>query len=111
MIDIIMIMVCCTLFNQMGLCEAIEHFIRHKIPIINCAKCFTFWTSFTYLIFIKNDILLSLFYSFIMSYISIWLELFLGYMTIIYNKLCNEIHTSEKNQGDRDECDPENKLP
>lgn len=98
MIEVIMIMVCCTLFNHMGLCEAIEKVIKHKIPIINCVKCFTFWSCLIYMILTKYDILLSLFIAFIMSYISLWLEMILGYMTMIYNKIYDEIYTSEKDK-------------
>lgn len=98
MIEVIMIMICCTLFNQMGLCEAIETVIKHKLPILNCAKCLTFWSSLIYMILSTHDILLSLFISFVMSYLSLWVELFLGYMATIYNKKCDEIYTSKENK-------------
>lgn len=95
-------MICCTLFNHMGLCEAIEKNIKHKLPIMNCVKCLTFWSCFIYMVLTIYDILLSLFIAFIMSYISLWLEMFLGYMTIIYNKICDEIYTSEKDKPTRE---------
>ena len=43
-----MIIFVCVSANHLGLVHAIEELTKKPIPIVNCVKCFTFWTVLIY---------------------------------------------------------------
>ena len=43
-VDVAAVTLAAVLANHMGLIEAIERVVRHKLPIINCSRCLTFWS-------------------------------------------------------------------
>jgi hypothetical protein len=76
-LDIICIVFACVTANHLGLISAVEDVIRHRLPIINCPKCLTFWCTLIYGIVccdsVAIPILLAL--SLLASYAAVWLEL------------------------------------
>ena len=83
--DIAMIVFSATLANSMGLIEAIEGVIKHKLPIINCVRCCVFWSVLIYTLICGTRIIPSVAISFLASYIAVWFELSLGLIDKIYN--------------------------
>lgn len=116
MIDIVMLMVCCVLANHLGLIEAVEKFIEHKIPILNCIKCSTFWICLLYSLFLGGGIIVSVMISFALAYAAIWLELVFGLIDVAYEKAYKRIYkdseTANKENTDyADTEDSESALP
>lgn len=98
-IDILLLMLSCTLANHLGLVEAIEGVIRHKIPILNCSKCAGYWVVLIYSIYIGRPLIASVAVSFLCAYAAVWLELLCGYIDTLYNRCYENIYT-EKTSGD-----------
>ena len=71
--DIAAIVFICVTANHLGLIVAIEQAIRHKLPVINCPKCFTCWGVMTYQLVTNCNPLLSLAISLLAAYTAIWL--------------------------------------
>ena len=93
--DVACIVFICVCANHLGLVSAIEDVIKHKLPIVNCVKCFSFWFSFVYCIFTHTSVIHTLATSFLCSYLSIWLELGFGFIDSIFNKAYGKIYQSE----------------
>lgn len=89
--DVVAIVFICTAMNHMGLIGAIEREIGCILPVISCVKCSTFWATFVYLFFSKRAIILPMAAAFILSYLSLWLELLMGYIDSIYVKFYEKI--------------------
>lgn len=98
-IDILLLMLSCTLANHLGLVEAIEGVIRHKIPILNCSKCAGYWVVLIYSIYIGRPLIASVAVSFLCAYAAVWLELLCGYIDTLYNRYYEDIYT-ENTSGD-----------
>jgi hypothetical protein len=94
-IDITLLMLSATLANHLGLIEAIEHVINKKIPVVNCAKCFTFWSVLVYSLFQRQYPIVSVAMSFLCAYSSVWLEMLLGYVNLLYIR-CHESLFTQK---------------
>ena len=77
-------MVSCVMANHLGLVSAIERVIRHKLPIINCQRCFTFWSTLVYYLLVSHDIVESVFVAFCMALLSLWFDVFLGLLDNLY---------------------------
>ena len=93
-IDIASIVFVCVTANHLGLVKAIEDAADKELRIINCPKCFSFWSALAYSIITSRDIIQSLAISFFASYSAIWFELFEGFIDTIYNKLYGKIYTT-----------------
>ena len=46
--DIACIVFVCTAVNHLGLIETIEGIIKREIPVVNCPRCLTCWSVFSY---------------------------------------------------------------
>lgn len=90
-----MIVFSVTLANTMGLIEAIEGVIKHKIPILNCVKCGNFWLVLIYCLFHGFRVIPSVAISFLCSYVAVWFELSLGLINNLYNNVCKDSFASE----------------
>ena len=106
-IDIASIVFVCVTMNHLGLIKAIEEKTEMEYPILNCAKCSSFWCVLCYTMFMSKQILMPLAVSFLASYIALWLELLEGYVDTLYMKLYGKIYktsddtiTSDANSGD-----------
>jgi len=97
-LDIASIVFVCVTMNHLGLIGAIEGVIRHRIPIVNCPKCLSFWTTMVYGCYgiARNgtQVMSVLAISFLASYAAIWLELAEGFIDTLYMKLYGKIYTT-----------------
>lgn len=96
-IDIASIVFVCVTANHLGLVKAIEEKIGKELPIINCCKCFSFWATFLYTIFVTHGLITSLAISFLGSYTAIWVELFEGFIDTLYLRLYGKITSANNN--------------
>lgn len=90
-----MITASATLMNHMGLVEAVEGVIRHKLPVVNCCKCCTFWCCLLYTLLAGVTVIPSIAVSFAAAYAAVWFELLLGYIDTLYNRWYENIYTEE----------------
>ena len=91
-VDIASIMIACVAANHLGLISAIESITGLRLYVINCPKCFTFWATLAYGIDSQQDILPMLAVSFFCAYLAIWLELGMGMIDYLYNKVYEKIY-------------------
>ena len=94
-IDIASIVFVCVTANHLGLIGKIEE-IMGKLPIINCPKCFTFWSVLIYGVWeqkgITGNFPFMLAISFLSAYVALWLELAEGYIDTLYMKCYEKIY-------------------
>lgn len=100
--DICLLTLSCVLANHMGLISAVEEVIKRKLPIVNCVKCFTFWSVLIFCLFSSLDVITSVAISFFLSYIAIWLELFFGFIDSCYEKIYNAIYKDSASSAQTD---------
>lgn len=79
--------------NHLGLISAIESVLKRSLVIINCVKCLTFWCVLAYMAVVTRDAILSTAVSLFCAWIAIWLELGMGMIDCIYNKVYEKIIT------------------
>jgi len=107
-INCLAILISCTLANHLGLVNAIEKVIKFKLKIINCVRCFTFWTSLLYLICTSTRIFIASAIAFTLSYLAMWLELLYGYIDTKYNEYYYKIYPTEDTTGPEEESIKDN---
>lgn len=80
--------------NHLGLIQAIERVIHHRLPIANCPKCLTFWGTLAYglsgdgcLAALPSCLPRLLAISILCSYLAIWLELIMYAIDTLYNRI------------------------
>lgn len=93
--DIVMLVLSATLANHLGLVEAVEGVIRHKIPIVNCSKCLSFWIVLVCSLGSGVSLIASVAVSFVCAYCAVWLELLFGYIDTLYNRLYENIYSKK----------------
>ena len=93
-IDIACIVFVCVTANHLGLVRAVEEAIRKDIPIVNCPKCFTWWSTLIYTTFTARDAITVLAVSFLASYSALWLELAEGFIDKLYMKTYEKIYSN-----------------
>ena len=93
--DIAMIVFSATLANHMGLVEAVEKVIKHKIPVVNCSRCLSFWLVIVYSLLCGTDVIHSVAVSFLSAYAALWFELSLGLIDNIYKDVYKSSFTPE----------------
>ena len=89
-----MIMFSCVMSIHMELVDAVLEVLRlqnRHIPVIQCPKCLTFHIVLWFLVFTGHNIIASLATAFFLSYIAIWLDLFLGLMDYYYEHIYKRI--------------------
>lgn len=96
-IDIACIVFACVTAIHLGLVKAIEDVAQRELRIVNCPKCLSFWSVFTYTIITSRNAITSLAISFLCSYLALWLELFEGYIDSLYMKLYEKIYPDSAN--------------
>ena len=116
-LDIASIVFVCTAANHMGLIPAIESAIRHRLPVLNCIKCLTFWSVLVYGIAVANFSLFTLHssltvlaISFLSSWSAIWLDLFMGMIDHLYIKIYEQIYPAA-DETDADALGADDALP
>ena len=98
--DAIMIMMSCVSANHLGLVEQVEKVVRHTIPIVNCSKCFSFWTTLLYCLVVTHDVVISIFVSFCMAFLSFWFDIVLGILDNLYYKAYERTYGTESTESD-----------
>lgn len=91
-IDIIMLTLSATLANHLGLVEAVERVIGHKILVLNCSKCASFWVVLLCSLLSGQGVTVSAGVSFLCAYAAVWFELGFGYIDTLYNKIYENIY-------------------
>lgn len=98
-IDIASIIFVCVTMNHLGLVGKAEEMVG-ELPILNCAKCSSFWCCLAYGLWRADfsDLPLTLAVSFLASYVAIWVELFEGYIDTLFDRTYEKIYsTTEQN--------------
>jgi len=83
--------------NHLGLVAAIERTIKHRLPIVNCPKCMTFWTVLAYGIATvpaasASGIIGIISVALLAAWAAIWLELAMGFIDQLYLKAYDKIY-------------------
>ena len=94
-IDIVGIVFVCVTANHLGLVKAIEDAAHRELRIVNCPKCFSFWSVLAYTVITSRNAITSLAISFLCSYIALWLELLEGFIDTLYMKVYEKITTTD----------------
>lgn len=89
-LDVAAVTLAAVLANHMGLIEAIEGVIKHKLPIINCSRCLTFWSVLICLVCCRTTakhwpVIVAT--SFLAAYAATWLELLFGIIDKRYERI------------------------
>ena len=85
--SIILILITCVLFIHIGLGDTICDIIGFDFILFRCVKCITFWSILVYCFFVNQwGIVVSLSTSFICAYLSLWLDLLLSKLAVLYEK-------------------------
>lgn len=95
--DIAMLMFSCVAANHLGLIGAIEEKIGENIHIVNCPRCFTFWSVLITTLLTGWNIIEALAVSFLSSWMATWLELGMGFIDLLYLKLYGKITANNQN--------------
>ena len=115
--DIAWIVVACTSANHLGLIAAVERVLHRRLPVVNCPKCLTFWSTLAYLLacFLTGDDALlrggpiaaylpavpwMLAVSFLAAYSALWLELIMYFIDTIYNSIYDQISKDNREETD-----------
>ena len=80
--------------NHLGLVAAIERTVKHRLPIVNCPKCMTFWTVLAYGVWNVGipDLPPTIAVALLAAWAAIWLELFMGFVDQLYLKAYEQIY-------------------
>jgi hypothetical protein len=102
--DVAAVTLAAVLANHMGLIEAVEQIIRHKLPILNCSRCLTFWSVLICLVCFRTTathwtIIVAT--SFLAAYAATWLELLFG----IIDKQYERIYEKNYPEADKEEAE------
>ena len=96
--DIACIVFLAVTINHLGLIGEIEHIYGHRLKVVNCPKCLSFWLTVVYGLWgmrLSYGACVRLIaVSLLCSYLAIWLELFEGYIDTLYNKVYEKIYQS-----------------
>lgn len=111
-LDIVSIVFVCVTANHLSLVQTIEKILNLELLIINCPRCFTFWSVLAYELWSVgfSDIPLTLAISFLCSYIALWLELFEGFLDFLFSRIYEKIYPDSGNDaatsvGNKDNTD------
>ena len=109
--DIACIVFVCVTVNHLGLIRAVKTVTRcHRLWIVDCPKCFTFWTTLVYCCdriathVTVSSFILALAISFLCAYIAIWLELLEGIIDKLYDYIYGKIYPTADTDDTDTEC-------
>jgi len=115
--DIAWIVVACTSANHLGLIAAVERVLHRRLPVVNCPKCLTFWSTLAYLLAclltgddapLRGGLIVAhlpavprmLAVSFLAAYSALWLELIMYFIDTIYNSIYDQISKDNREETD-----------
>lgn len=85
--------------NHLGLVSAIERTTKHRLPILNCPKCLTFWAVTVYGTLSgpehPRDIIGVCAVALLLAWAAIWLELAMGFIDQLYLKAYDTVYPAE----------------
>ena len=96
--------------NHIGPIPDIEKMIRHRIPIIGCVKCLSFWSVLGCCLWQRNPVIESVAISFLSAWLAIWIELGMAYIDTLFTKVYDKIYPTE-HPSDADTQHPDNAVP
>ena len=106
--DVAAVVIFSTAVNHLGLIQAIERVVRHRLPVVNCPKCLAFWGTLACGLSgdgmpaaLPSALPRLLAISILCSYIAIWLELIMYAIDTLYNKIYGILE--DDNEEDRGE--------
>ena len=102
-----MIVFSAVLANHLGLIDAIEKIIRHKMPIVNCCKCLSFWSTIAYTLINSTPVIHAIAISFAAAYVAVWLELSFGLIDNLYGYVYKSAFTADTEAEDTEAADTE----
>lgn len=95
--------------NHLGLVAAIERTVKHRLPIISCPKCMTFWAVLADGILTgisrPGDAIVTVAVALLAAWAAIWLELFMGFIDRQYLRAYEQIYPAAA-AADTDETGP-----
>lgn len=105
---IVCILLSCCLFVHLGLADAILRVTRIKLPYLRCAKCLSFWSVLIYsLMVVPVRVEVSVLLAFVCAYAALWIELLLGSIANIYEKVSNSMDAEASASASASEGDEE----
>lgn len=113
----ILIAFICAAMNHLGIIKAAEELIGHRVPILNCAKCSTFWFTLVHGISHHGALghhryfVYTLATAFAMAYVAIWIELLMGGIDWLYNWIYDEIYPTAADSADNATAAEREKSP
>ena len=107
-IDVVAVTVAAVLANHLELIDTMERVVRHKLPVLNCAKCLTFWSTLAVMLSnvesIGKYLTVIVATSFIAAFAAKWIELLFGYIDTLYDKIYEKIYTQNEDCEDETEA-------
>ena len=97
----------CVLFIGMGLEAEIERVLSCRFRILSCPKCLTFWSVLLFGAVTGHGLVETVAVSFLSAYASLWLSRLCDELTILYNRLYENITTTEGASADTEATDDE----
>lgn len=98
-LEIASILFTCVAANHLGLVAAIEETAGRSIPIVNCPKCFTFWSVLVYTFSSGGAMTYGaapmLVISFLCAWFAIWLDLGMGIIDRLYLEIYGKIYPTD----------------
>lgn len=103
--------------NHLGLVAAVEKVIAHRLPVINCPKCLSFWATLIYGCSVCCDSIAALpsvlpyllALSLLCAWLAVWLDLAMGIIDHLYIKVYDTFYPTA-NPTDPDAPDIDNSL-
>ena len=92
--------------NHLRLVAAVEKVIRHRLPIVNCPKCATFWGVLIYgALTVRHfvgirDMVEVLAVAFLCAYLSLWVNLLFAIIDHFFNKIYDSLFTTTDTAAD-----------
>lgn len=106
--EVAMIVFSCVTANHLGLVAAVEGIVRHKLPVINCGRCLSFWAVMMYGILTcihhfedMREIVCIVATSFLSAYSATWLQLLFAFIDKQYNRIYGKIYPTADTANDR----------
>lgn len=100
-----MITVAAVLYLHLGMGDTLSRMFHSDIYLFRCCKCITFQSVLAYLLIVGYDIVVSITVAFVAAYISLWMDLGLTKLAMLYEKWSNEGVASEEAECDTGNAD------
>lgn len=112
--EVILLVVACVLFVNMGLSDAIQETLNIRFRIVSCVKCLCFWVSLIYLLVCRCRFVTAVGASFLLSYLALWADLGLSALNRKYNEIYKQLSkpkTAKEYPGKTAKTDSPNVSP